>query len=403
MTRSTAQDAPVRVAIFSRYNLADQYDLAAEFEGMLRTLAGRGPVLHLSLRGPDRTVQVPQNVEVQELPLQVNRNSPRDILIKSALLYLYLPAAAARLRRFKPDVIFLSEILPLVGLILKRLTGARVATAYGDWHFHNLLGGKRWTGALLRMVEALDRFEVRRLDGFFCRAAAAGDRVKRWGVPPDHVRVVRDAPDPEAFFPRDQCELRRQCGFAEDDIVLLYHGVMHQGKGLDKLLTWTSELCRENAKIGIILVGGGPEQDRLRGLARDLGLGSRAVFTGWLKTVREVGDYCSAADICVAMRTRAEANDRVVPGALLHSMACGKVVIGPRLNGIAEILRHGDNGYMFTPDDGEDFKRLIRELAGKRAEWKAVGSRACQDIVDNYSVHAAARQYADALVHFARV
>ena len=403
MSESKTSTPPKRIAIFSRYNLAEQYDLAAEFEGMLKELAGRSPVLHLSLRGTREPPNIPANVRVEELPLRIDRHSPRDILIKSILMYLYLPAAVVRLRRFKPDVIFLSEILPLVGLFLKWFTGSNVATAYGDWHFHNLFGRKAWGRMLLKAVEALDRFEARRLDGFLCRAAAAGERVQRWGVPADHVRVVRDAPDPEAFFPRDAQELRHRCGFSDSDVVLLYHGIMHSGKGLDKLMTWTNELYRENPGIGLILVGGGPEQAPLRERAATLEVGKRVFFTGWLKTIKEVGEFCNAADICIAMRTKAEANDRVVPGALLHSMACRKVVIGPRLSGIAEIIRDGENGFMFAADDGGDFKRLIRELIRDRAGWTRISERAYRDIVEKYSVQAAAKQYAEALEHFAEL
>ena len=125
------------------------------------------------------------------------------------------------------------------------------------------------------------------------------------------------------------------------------------------------------------------------------------VFTDWLKTIREVGDYCNVADICVAMRTASEANARIVPGALLHAMACRKVVVAPRLSGMQEIIREGDNGYLFTPDDGEDFKRLIRCLAANRADWLRVAENAYQDIISNYSVQASARQYAVALEAFA--
>ncbi len=396
----SAPERGLRIAIFSRYNLADQYDLAAEFQGMLAKLASRNQVLHLSLRGP-QAAEPPPGVEIAELPLTIHRRRPRDILIKSLLMYALLPLAAWRLRRFRPQVIFLSEILPLCGLFFKLVCRTRVATAYGDWHLHNMIGRKKWSGPVLKAAEKLDRFECRRLDGFLCRAATAGERLKAWGVRPDTVRVVRDAPDPGAFYPRDQSELRRACGFAEDDVVLLYHGVMHQGKGLDKLLRWTDELYAENPKIGLFLVGGGPEQNALRELAGQLKLGSRAVFSGWLKTVKEVGDYCNAADICIAMRTADEANARVVPGALLHSMACRKVVIGPGLSGIAEILEHGRNGFLFKPDDGEDFKALIRQLIRARAQWDAIAQRAWRDVQEKYSVPAAARNYAQALEHYA--
>lgn len=403
MTNNKPPGRSFKIAVFSRYNLADQYDLAAEFKGMLMDLAARGKVMHLSLRGP-KTLKadgIPAGLIINELPVSINRNSPGDMLLKSLVLYAVLPIAALRLRKFKPDLIFLSEILPLAGLFFKMFCRTRVATAYGDWHIHNMLGRAKWSTPILKMIEGLDRFETLRLDGFFCRATTAGERLKSWGVKPEQVRVVRDAPDPNAFYPREQKELRRKSGFQDDDIVLLYHGVMHSGKGLDKLLTWTNELYRENKKIGIILVGGGPEQTSLKKLASSLKLGSRAVFTGWLKTVKEVGDYCNAADICVAMRTASEANDRVVPGALLHSMACRKIVIGPALSGIAEILTHGRNGFMFRPDDGEDFKALIRELILNQSGWPAVADRAYHDIQEKHSVAATARLYAQALDHFA--
>ncbi len=391
-----------RIAIFSRYSLIEQYDLAAEFRGMLANLAAKNDVLHISLRGDRARAEAPPGVAVNELPLTVHRKSPKDMLLKTALMYFLMPFAILRIRRFKAEGVFISEILPLVGLFLK-LTGARVSTAYGDWHVHNFLGRKWWVRPFLRLTEALERLEARRLDGFFCRATSAREKLAGVGVPRDRIRVVRDAPDPRAFFPSDQSELRARCGFKPDDTVLLYHGVMHQGKGLDLLLRCAAELHKGDPGIGLIMVGSGPELEPLKQMAKELNFTDRVFFTGWLKTVQEVGAYCNAADICIAMRTGAESNVHIVPGALLHSMACRKVVVGPRLPGVAEILRHGDNGFMFTADDGEDFKRLIRELQSKRSDWPAVAERACRDIQENYSVPAAARQYAEALEHFAHV
>lgn len=396
------QNNGCRVVVLSRYCLADQYDLAAEFGGMLKILASKNEVMHLSLKGKGQLPEQLQHVQIEEMPLKVNRNSPRDIQIKSLLFYVLLPMAALRIRRFKPDVIFLSEIIPMAGLLLKWMTGARVATAYGDWHIHNILGSKPWSKPLLTLAEKLDTFEVRRLNGFFCRAITAGERLKKMGVPAESISVVRDAPDPESFSPRDASALRLKCGFKEQDVVLLYHGVMHSGKGLDKLIAWVSDLYTEDNRIGLILVGGGPEETALRTLANRLPISSRAHFTGWLKTTNEVGDYCNAADICIAMRTATEANERVVPGALLHSMACRKIVVGPRLSGIAEILKHEENGFMFSPDDGDDFKKLIRDLIARRKQWSTFAEAAYQDIQKNYSVQAAAEQYAAAIIKFAK-
>jgi glycosyltransferase involved in cell wall biosynthesis len=251
------------------------------------------------------------------------------------------------------------------------------------------------------MAESLDRFETRRLDGFLCRASTAAERLRRRGIESDSIRLVRDAPDLESFSPRDASQLRRDCGFESSDVVLMSFGVMHRGKGLDQLIEWSEALHQQHGNIGLILVGGGPDEHRLRELAASTRLGARIVFTGWLETAREVGDYCNAADLCLTMRRGGEGNEHVVPGALLRAMACRKVVIAPRLAGISEVLRHGENGFLYAVDDGDDFRRQVSELIRDRGRWQAVADRAYRDILVNYSVAAAAADYAAALLHFA--
>lgn len=400
MTRTTDRK---RIAIFSRYQLGEQFDLAAEFRPMLELLCREHTVVHVSFRNDRPPASIPADLILEEIPLRVDRNRPRDVIIKSLLMYALLPLAAWKIRRHKVDMIFVSEILPLVGLFLKWTCRCHVGTAYGDWHVHNFLGRKWWIKPFLALAEFLERFEARRLEGMFCRATAARDRLAAWGVHPSNIRVVFDAPDLAAFFPQDQRELRASCGFTDDDIVLLYHGVMHQGKGLDALVRWTAELHRENPAIGLILVGSGPELPHLRELAASCGIADRVHFTGWLKTIHEVGHYCNAADICIAMRTGAESNVHIIPGALLHSMACRKVVLGPDLAGIREVIRHGENGYVFTADNQASFCALIRDLAAHRNDWPRVAANAEADIHARFSVAGAARQYADAILHFATV
>lgn len=391
------------IVIFNRYCLAEQFNLATEFSAMMRLLSEEADVVHMSFKGPQGTATQDTGIHVEELPLRIDRTSARDILVKTALSYLVLPWAGLRLRRLKPDLVFLCECFPLWVTIIKLFSGCKISAAYGDWHFHNILGSRKGMRPVLKFLEAIDRFEVKQLHGFFCRARTAAEQLVRKGVPEDHICVVRDAPDLTAFYPQDQARLRQRCGFGEEDVVLLYHGVMHQGKGLDLLIQWVSELHEELPGIGLMLVGDGPEREALQARSRALGIDSRVYFTGWLETIKLVGEYCNAADICVAMRTADRANEHIVPGALLHCMACRKVVVGPRLPGISEIIREADNGFMFNPDDGNDFKKLILRLSRTREDWTRVTESAYADIKANYTVEATSAQYAAALKHFASI
>jgi len=390
-----------KICFLSRYGIHEQFDLAAEFKPMLELISKDRQVLHISFRSKGGHALIPAGVDVMEMKPAVDRDRPHDVILKSLLFYVMLPYAALKIRRFKPDLIYVTEILPLCALFTKWMCRCKVATAYGDWHVHNFLGKKWWIKPFLRLAEGLERFEARHLDGLFCRATAAKTRLASWGVSSDKIRVVFDAPDLSAFYPQDASALREQCGFKPDDVVLLYHGIMHQGKGLDQLIRHTAALHSSDPRVGLIMVGSGPEMDTLKTLAHSLNIANRVYFTGWLKTIHEVGRYCNAADINIAMRTGDESNVHIIPGALLHSMACRKVVIGPDLPGIREVLQPGLNGFVFKPDDADSFVSLIRNLILQRGEWPRIAARAEQDIHDRFSVPSAAKGYAGALIHFA--
>jgi glycosyltransferase involved in cell wall biosynthesis len=380
--------------------LSEQFKLAAEFRATLSTLVREADVLHVSLKDPHSPPDIP-GLSVYELPLSVNRASAFDIGLKSILFYLLIPSMVRRLQRFNPDVIYLSEALPLVGYLLRILARRKTAITFGDRHLHNRFGDRWWVRPLARLIESLEGFELRRVDGVFTRGETCRLEIQRHGVPRFRTRIAYDVPEPEAFSPRDASLLRRQCGFKEDDVILFWHGIMHKGKALDRLLQWTAELYRENPRFGIILVGTGPEETALRHLAERLGLGGRAHFTGWLETPREVGDYCNAADICIGMRRGDATNAFAISGALVHSMACRKVLLAPRLPGMSEIVQDGENGFLFTPDDGVDFKRIVRRVAANPVEAERVRTRAYEDIQRRFSVATAAREYADALKYYA--
>ena len=112
-----------RICIFSRYQLSEQFDLAAEFQSMIENLCRDHQVCHLSFRNDRPPATIPAGLTLQEIPLTVNRTKPRDIVVKSLLMYAMLPIAAWKIRRNKTDFVFVSEILPLVGLFFKWFCG----------------------------------------------------------------------------------------------------------------------------------------------------------------------------------------------------------------------------------------------------------------------------------------
>src|SRR5260370_208988 len=127
-----------------------------------------------------------------------------------------------------------------------------------------------------RVVEARG---VHRADAVttICEGLRA-DAIAR-GVPGDKVTVVPNAVDRKKFAGPGIPDgiLASRLGLS-GKIVLGFFGSFYAYEGLDLLLRALPLILHQHPHIPIHLIGGGPEEDRLRALAGELGLGESVAF-----------------------------------------------------------------------------------------------------------------------------
>lgn len=171
-----------------------------------------------------------------------------------------------------------------------------------------------------------------------------------YGIDGDDLRVVRIATDPHRFDehdrPRRRVEQREQWGFRPDDVVMLFAGMNYRLKGLEPLLRAAALLPRESPFR--VLVVGGPQTGRFKGLAKRLQIGERVHFAGYCSDMRNA---YFASDFFVHP-TFYDPCSHVVPEA----MACGLPVITTRYNGASELMHPPKEGLVI--DDPHDHARL---------------------------------------------
>jgi glycosyltransferase involved in cell wall biosynthesis len=103
-----------------------------------------------------------------------------------------------------------------------------------------------------------------------------------------------NAVDPEEFSPTSLEKARKslELGFEKDDFVIGFVGSLKDRHMIEKLLLATSDLNDVNA----LIVGDGPERERLEELVRKERIEERVTFTGNVEH-SEVDRYISACDI----------------------------------------------------------------------------------------------------------
>ena len=78
----------------------------------------------------------------------------------------------------------------------------------------------------------------------------------------------------------------------------------------------------------------------------------------------------------------------------LEAMATGKPAIGCRGQGIAEIIRHGSNGFLVGPDNEKELALALAMLLRDKPRRDALGSAARDAVLDRLTLAHQAENFA---------
>ncbi len=135
-------------------------------------------------------------------------------------------------------------------------------------------------------------------------------------------------------------------------IDVLYAGRITREKGADLLAEAFLRARAQNASLRLVLVGGGPEQERLRER-----VGDAAVFRGWLEGDALARAYASADVFLFPSRT--DTFGQVV----LEAQASGLPVVAVAEGGPLSLIEHRVSGLLCSAD-AEALSNAVLELAG---------------------------------------
>lgn len=244
-----------------------------------------------------------------------------------------------------------------------------------------------------RLTRALESWAVRRADAVTTIAHGLRDDLIARGVPHDKITVIPNAVDVTAFRSggRRDARLEQELGL-RGAVVLGFLGSFYGYEGLDVLLRALPALAARRPEVRVLLVGGGPEDARLKALAADLGIADRVLFTGRVPH-EQVQAYYDLVDLLVFPRTSIRLTELVTPLKPLEAMAMGKPVLASDVGGHRELIRDGQTGWLFRPDDPQALADKVDEVLTARAGWREVLDRAHAYVSGERSWAAVAARY----------
>jgi glycosyltransferase involved in cell wall biosynthesis len=186
----------------------------------------------------------------------------------------------------------------------------------------------------------------------------------RLGVEGAKISMLRNGVDLSAFRPVDRAAVRRR--MATDGLVLLTVGKIQESKGQGIVV----EALTQVPGATLLIVGAGPEENRVRALAMKLGVQDRVRFVGPVAHAA-LTDYYNAADVMVLATAR-----EGWPNVVLESLACGTPVIASNVGGVPEIITTNVAGRMLAARTPDCVAATLRELMANPPDRAAVRAHA---------------------------
>ncbi len=225
-------------------------------------------------------------------------------------------------------------------------------------------------GPRYRLTRALETYVFRRADAVTCICEGLRRDILDRGIAADKVTVIPNAVDIDQFgygAPRDQA-LAESLGLI-GSTVLGFIGSFYAYEGLDLAIRALAEIAETMPDMRLLLVGGGPEETRLRTLADRLGISALVHFTGRVPHA-DIQRYYNLVDVLVYPRRSMRLTDLVTPLKPLEAMAQGKLVLASDVGGHRELIRDGENGRLFEAGDASALARAALALIEDRDAWK---------------------------------
>jgi len=217
----------------------------------------------------------------------------------------------------------------------------------------------------------------------------AYDLLNTYGVPQEKIFVTFNSPDTDVLVEAYEEAKRQGPLLPLNKYRIITVGRLVRWKKVDLLIQAFEILTRIYEEIELVIIGTGPEEKKLKELAKNVHMERYIKFEGSVYDPVRLGQYYLSSQIFVQ------------PGmgglAINEAMCFGKPIICSICDGTEkDLVREGFNGIYFKEDDAVDLANKIENLYGNPQLVKQMGLNSVSIIKDEINIHTVVGRYKNA-------
>ena len=161
----------------------------------------------------------------------------------------------------------------------------------------------------------------------------------------------------------------------------MFVGTIYEFSGLENIIKKFESIKDKIKGIKFIIIGGGPDFEKIKSLIDKKNLGAYVVLTNF-KPQHEIPNFISLADVCINPFEINKITDSIIPIKIFEYLGCGKPVLSTPLKGTMELLPQEDFGIIYSPFD--TFVENLSSLLDNTEKLEELGNKGLDCIVKNH-------------------
>lgn len=289
----------------------------------------------------------------------------------------------AGLFKKKPDVLVASSphlFTAFAGWMLSKIKGCPFVLEVRDlWPDSLIKMGGLNNKAVVRMLTWMELFLYRHADKIIVLTEHQRKFIRDKGIDENKIELIPNGivvgswqPDPSK-----RAEFRRKMGVPEDEFVAIYTGAHGPANALEYVVKAGRHL---KPGISIVLIGDGPEKEKLLKIKQEEGLDNIHLLDPVPKS--QIFDYTYAADCGIISLADNEVFRGARPNKLFDYTFIGLPIVSTVDGEVREIVEKNEVGVFAGAEDPEGLARAIDQMRQLTPEQKERIRKNGQDYID---------------------
>jgi glycosyltransferase involved in cell wall biosynthesis len=235
---------------------------------------------------------------------------------------------------------------------------------------------------LSKIKRPIAKFALSKADLITCDAEHMKDAMKRLGVSPEKISLIRFGIDTKKFSPRQKSEkLKARLGINDSPTVISLRN-LNPLYDVESLVKSAPLVLKEITATKFIIAGKGSEEEELRELTKSLGIADSVKFIGFVQN-DELPRYLNTMDVYVSTSL----SDAGIAASTAEAMACGLPVIVTDVADNKKWVEDEVNGFVVPIKDPKSLaEKIIYLLKNEdiRKQFGKISRKIIEDRNDYY-------------------